>query len=234
MLFINTILLAVYATIGASAPVLDGYKTHVEHHDDKSAWKLPMQDPTVTDPKHLGTRLILESVQGIGKADKAKKGKDKAKKGKGKAKKGKGKATGTTKTTARQHVRRNNNAQDGSSKIGLVESVAKALGINTKPVSDYLNNLRNDFPYEVQDTLPTCLNQATRQGLSAIAASLSSIPKCLSDSGDEIEIDTDGIEVDADGLPRCLNKAGQDALSSIQNALVDLDDCATATPLSKI
>jgi hypothetical protein len=52
-------------------------------------------------------------------------------------------------------------------------------------------------------------------------------------TGDEIEISTDGVEVDADGLPVCLDKAGQDALESIQNALTHWGDCATATPLSR-
>ncbi|RSL55809.1 hypothetical protein CEP54_009170 [Fusarium duplospermum] len=219
MLFINAILLALHATISASAPAPRGLRLDVEPHN------LRGKDTTVTHPEQLGSSIILESIgayTGPRKADRE------AKKGKGKAKKGKGKAT------ARQHVRRNNDAQDGSGKIGLLKSAAQAVGINPKSISVYLNNLRNDFPYEVQDSLPTCLSQTVREGLSAIETSLSSIPKCVSDSDDEIEIDTDGVEVDADGLPACLDKAGQDALSSIQTALADFGDCATATPLAKV
>ncbi|WAO84437.1 Hypothetical protein NCS54_00165000 [Fusarium falciforme] len=227
MLIINTILLALHATIGASAPVLDGDRMQVEHHSDKSTyWYLPEHNPTITKPEHLGLRVIVQAVKGPERVDKAMKGK-------ASREAAATKTTATTKDTARPHVRRNNNAQKGSGKIGLLESIALAIGIDPKSISEYLNNLRNDFPVQVHGALPTCLNQATRQGLTAIEASLSSIPKCMSATGDEIEISTDGVEVDADGLPVCLDKAGQDALDSIQNALTNLGDCATATPLSR-
>ncbi|KAI8691609.1 hypothetical protein LRP88_08866 [Fusarium phalaenopsidis] len=225
MLIINTILLALHVTIGASAPVLGGDRMQVEHHGDKSTyWYLTEHNPTTT--KHLGLRVIVQAVKEPERVDKAMKGKaarDAVAT----------KTTATTKDTARPHVRRNNNAQEGSGKIGLLESIALAIGIDPKSISEYLNNLRNDFPVQVHGALPTCLNQATRQSLTAIEASLSSIPKCMSATGDEIEISTDGLEVDADGLPICLDEAGQDALDSIQNALTNLGDCATATPLSR-
>ncbi|EEU48171.1 uncharacterized protein NECHADRAFT_75483 [Fusarium vanettenii 77-13-4] len=235
MLIINSILLALYATIGASAPTLNGARLEVEPQPDKPTFRdLPSHNPMITNPKHLNVRIILESIQGPKKAKKADKT-DKTGKT-GKAMKGKAArkttATKTTKGTARLHVRRNNNAQEGSGKISLLESIAQAIGIDPKSISEYINNLRNDFPVQV-GALPTCLNQATRESLTAIEASLSSIPKCLSATGDEIEIDTDGVEIDADGLPVCLDEAGQNALESIQNALIDLGDCATATPLSR-
>lgn len=229
MLISNAILLALYATIGASAPTLNGVRLEVEPRDDKSTFRgLPSHNPTITTPKHLGVRIILHMPK---KADETAKTAKTGKATKGKAAK-KTTATKTTKDTARQHVRRNNDAQEEFSKVGLLESIAQAVGIDPKSISEYLNNLRNDFPVQV-GALPTCLSQATRQSLTAIEASLSSIPKCLKATGDEIEIDTDGVEIDADGLPVCLDEAGQNTLESIQNALTNLGDCATATPLSR-
>ncbi|KAJ4146386.1 hypothetical protein NW754_001851 [Fusarium falciforme] len=167
MLIINTILLALHATIGASAPVLDGDRMQVEHHSDKSTyWYLPEHNPTITKPEHLGLRVIVQAVKGPERVDKAMKGK------------------------------------------------ASRGGCGYQ-----------DYGYDKGYSSTACL--------TAIEASLSSIPKCMSATGDEIEISTDGVEVDADGLPVCLDKAGQDALDSIQNALTNLGDCATATPLSR-
>lgn len=229
MLFINTILLALHATIGASAPVLDGDTMQVEHHGDQSTyWYLPEHEHNPMITKHLGLRVIVQAVKGPKRVGKAMK--DKAA---GEAVATKTTTTTTTKKTARPHVRRNNNkiAQEAFGKPGLLESIALAIGIDPKSISEYLNNLRKDLPVQVH-ALPTCLSQATRQSLTAIEASLSSIPKCVKATGDEIEINPDGIEVDADGLPVCLDEAGENALESIQNALTNLGDCATATPLS--
>ncbi|UPK98767.1 hypothetical protein LCI18_009702 [Fusarium solani-melongenae] len=211
MLIINTILLALHATIGASAPVLDGDRMQVEHHGDKSTyWYLPEHNHAITE--HLGLRVIVQAVKEPEKVDKAMKGK-------ASRETAATKTTATTKDTAQPHVRRNNNnAQEESGKIGLLESIALAVGIDPKSISQYLSNLRNDFPVQVHGALPTCLNQAARQSLMAIETSLSSIPKCMSAAGDEIELSTDGVEVDADGLP---------------DALTNLGDCATATPLSR-
>ncbi|KAL2675465.1 hypothetical protein Neosp_011651 [[Neocosmospora] mangrovei] len=232
MLVINVILLTLYATIGASAPAHGGARLQVEPRGDKSTFRdLPSHNPMITNPKRLNVRIILESIQGPKKAKKADKTGKTGKATKGEAAR-KTTATKTTKDTARQHVRRNNNAQEGSGKTSLLESITQAIGIDPKSISEYINNLRNDFPVQV-GALPTCLNQATRESLTSIESALSSIPKCLSATGDEIEIDTDGVEVDADGLPVCLDEAGQNALESIQNALIDLGDCATATPLSR-
>ncbi|KAI8719614.1 hypothetical protein NCS52_00742600 [Fusarium sp. LHS14.1] len=236
MLIINSILLALYATIGASAPTLNGVRLEVEPRDDKSTFRdLPSHNPTITSPKQLGVRIILhmpkKKPDETDKTDKTDKTEKTGKATKGKAAK-KTTATKTTKDTARPHVRRNNNAQEEFGNTGLLESIAQAIGIDPKAISEYINNLRNDFPVQV-GALPTCLTQAARESLTAIEASLSSIPKCLDATGDEIDIDTDGVEIDADGLPVCLDEAGQNTLESIQNALIDLGDCATATPLSR-
>lgn len=212
MLFTNTILLVLYATLGASAPV-DGDRMQVEHHEHESIHRYyPAHNPKTTGPEHTGHRGIFEAVEMFERADEAIK------------------ATATTKTTARPHARRDNNAQDESGKMNLLEAAAKTIGINPKSISEYLANLRNDFAISLPNRLPSCLSKATRKSLSEIEASLSEIPKCLKDSGAEIEISTDGIEVDENGLPTCLDNAGQDTLKSIQHVLFNFSDCAVGTP----
>ncbi|KAJ4329206.1 hypothetical protein N0V84_000332 [Fusarium piperis] len=230
MLITNTILLVLYATLGASAPVLDGNRLQVEHHGDKSIYRYYPSDPAISTLDHPAVpgifKMLKESHERmveVTTAENMRRALIMALKGI--------KPTATTKPTTQRLVRRDNKAQQGGpGNIGLIKLAAKAIGIDSKSVSEYLANLRDDFPIDIKDKLPTCLGQAARQGLSAVETSLSGFPKCVSDNDNEIEISPDGIEVDADGLPTCLGKAGQDALKSIHDALNDLGDCAAATP----